>query len=156
MLNARKIKDEINVFSGIFSSYMYMSVFAIIVLLQVRLRRHVALHFCASLATMCLSLLSKAYSSRALPVKAMAAAAAKIPDIYNCPAWHVNRVLRLTERQVIIMLTPVRRIFHCEEQNGWEWLYAILTGAGSLLVALATKLVTWCALKSTLKTVKPA
>ena len=49
-------------------------------------------------------------------------------------------------RQVIIMLTPVRRIFHCEEQNGFEWLYAVLTGAGSLLVALATKLVTWCAL----------
>ena len=43
------------------------------------------------------------------------------------------------------MLTPVRRIFHCEEQNGFEWLYAMLTGAGSLLVALATKLVTWCA-----------
>ena len=43
------------------------------------------------------------------------------------------------------MLTPVRRIFHCEEQNGFEWLYALLTGAGSLLVALATKLVTWCA-----------
>ena len=51
---------------------------------------------------------------------------------------------------MIIMLTPVRRIFHCEEQNGWEWLYALLTGAGSLLVALATKLVTWCAL-TTLK-----
>ena len=47
---------------------------------------------------------------------------------------------------MIIMLTPVRRIFHCEEQNGFEWLYAILTGAGSLLVALATKLITWCAL----------
>ena len=58
------------------------------------------------------------------------------------------RVLRLAERQVIIMLTPVRRIFHCEEQNGWEWLYALLTGAGSLLVALATKLVTWCALST--------
>ena len=58
----------------------------------------------------------------------------------------LHRVLRLAGRQVVIMLTPVRRIFHCEEQNGWEWLYAILTGAGSLLVALVTKLVTRCAL----------
>ena len=43
MLNARKIKDEINVFRGIFSSYMYLSVFAIIVLLQVRFCCHAAL-----------------------------------------------------------------------------------------------------------------
>lgn len=47
MLNARKIKDEINIFSGIFSSYMYLSVFAIIVLLQVRFHCYIALLFCA-------------------------------------------------------------------------------------------------------------
>ena len=58
----------------------------------------------------------------------------------------MSQDLKLPVWQVIIMLTPVRRIFHCEEQNGFEWLYAILTGAGSLMVALATKLVTWCAL----------
>ena len=43
------------------------------------------------------------------------------------------------------MLTPVRVIFHCVEQDGYEWLFAVATGAGSLLVALATKLATWCA-----------
>lgn len=44
------------------------------------------------------------------------------------------------------MLTPVRSIFHCEQQNAYEWLYAVLTGAGSLLVAFATKLLTRYAL----------
>ena len=44
MLNVRKIKDELNVFSGILSAYTYMSVFAIIILLQVRC--HAALRSC--------------------------------------------------------------------------------------------------------------
>ena len=34
MLNSRKIKDELNVFSGIFSSHMYLTVWVVIVLLQ--------------------------------------------------------------------------------------------------------------------------
>lgn len=65
---------------------------------------------------------------------------------FCCPAWYVLRVLRLAERQVVIMLTPVRSIFHCEQQTGYEWLFAALAGAGSLLVAFATKLLTRCAL----------
>ena len=65
-----------------------------------------------------------------------------------CPACYVHRVLRLAERQVVIMLTPVRSIFHCEHQTGYEWLFAVLAGAGSLLIALATKLLTRCALAS--------
>jgi len=36
MLNSRKIKDELNIFSGILTSHMYLSVFAVIVLLQAR------------------------------------------------------------------------------------------------------------------------
>ena len=44
------------------------------------------------------------------------------------------------------MLTPVRSIFHCEQQTGYEWLFAVLAGAGSLLVAFATKLLTRCTL----------
>ncbi len=47
--------------------------------------------------------------------------------------------------QLLIMLTPIRGIFHCEQQNGYEWAFAVLTGAGSLLVSLATKLFSRCA-----------
>ena len=65
--------------------------------------------------------------------------------LWSCRSgWCLHRMLRLAGRQVVIMLTPVRSIFHCEQQNGWEWLFAVLTGAGSLLVALAIKVVTRC------------
>ena len=57
MLNVRKLKDELNVFSGILSSYTYISVFAAIILLQVhchaapaQLRRR-TLFFCITLSS---------------------------------------------------------------------------------------------------------
>lgn len=43
--------------------------------------------------------------------------------------------------QLIIMLTAVGNFFTVERQNWAEWLFAIAIGAGSLLVALATKAV---------------
>jgi Ca2+-transporting ATPase len=44
--------------------------------------------------------------------------------------------------QLIIMFTPARVIFKVKTQNWQEWLFALALGAGSLLVALITKLVT--------------
>lgn len=38
------------------------------------------------------------------------------------------------------MFTPVRTFFKVEKQNGAEWAFAVGVGAGSLLMALAVKL----------------
>lgn len=37
MLNSRKVKDEVDIFSGILTSHLYLGVFAVIVVLQARL-----------------------------------------------------------------------------------------------------------------------
>jgi hypothetical protein len=42
--------------------------------------------------------------------------------------------------QVIIMVTPINKFFRVSTQNWQEWLFAIALGAGSLLVAILTKL----------------
>ena len=39
------------------------------------------------------------------------------------------------------MVTPVGSFFKVDTQNWQEWLFAIALGAGSLLVALAVKLI---------------
>ena len=53
--------------------------------------------------------------------------------------------------QLIIMLTSVAQFFSVTKQSGNEWLFALVIGAGSLLVSLATKTVVrscvcggWC------------
>ena len=74
MLNARKIKHELNIFSGLWRSRAFLYVFIIIVGLQ-----------------------------------------------------------------LVIMLTPVASFFSVTKQAGSEWLFALVIGAGSLLVSIATK-----------------
>ena len=41
--------------------------------------------------------------------------------------------------QVVIMVTPLSTFFKVEYQDWKEWLFAIALGAGSLLMAAATK-----------------
>ena len=80
MLNARKIKDEINVFSGIFSSYMYLSVFAIIVLLQVRFCCHAALLLAPTYKHLCVLAVPRVSSGTTLQGRLMVAAVCKDPS----------------------------------------------------------------------------
>lgn len=46
--------------------------------------------------------------------------------------------------QLVIMLSPIRTFFKVGEQDWGEWLFALVTGFGSLIVALLVKLVTRC------------
>ena len=41
--------------------------------------------------------------------------------------------------QVIIMLTPIAHFFNAYHQNWQEWLFAVGTGAGCMLLALLVK-----------------
>lgn len=53
---------------------------------------------------------------------------------------HLDLLIKLRIVQVIIMLTPVNTFFSVSWQSWPEWLVAISLGAGSLLVAFITKL----------------
>ncbi len=44
--------------------------------------------------------------------------------------------------QLVIMLTPIRSFFKVTTQDWGEWLFAILTGLGSLVVSVIVKLAT--------------
>ena len=43
--------------------------------------------------------------------------------------------------QLVIMFTPLSIFFNVDYQNWAEWLFAILAGAGSLVVSFIVKLV---------------
>lgn len=45
--------------------------------------------------------------------------------------------------QIIIVSTPLATVFITVRQNFWEWLFALLVGAGGLGVSAMTKLITW-------------
>lgn len=44
--------------------------------------------------------------------------------------------------QIIIVSTPLATVFITVRQNFWEWLFALLVGAGGLVVSAMTKLIT--------------
>ncbi len=44
--------------------------------------------------------------------------------------------------QIIIVSTPLATVFITVRQNFWEWLFALLVGAGGLGVSAMTKLIT--------------
>ena len=44
--------------------------------------------------------------------------------------------------QIIIVSTPLTTVFITVRQNFWEWLFALLVGAGGLGVSAMTKLIT--------------
>jgi len=44
--------------------------------------------------------------------------------------------------QIIIVSTPLATVFITMRQNFWEWLFALLVGAGGLGVSAMTKLIT--------------
>ena len=43
--------------------------------------------------------------------------------------------------QIVIMVTPLSTFFKVEYQDWKEWLFALSLGAGSLLMAMAIKIV---------------
>ena len=45
--------------------------------------------------------------------------------------------------QIIIVSTPLASVFITVRQNFWEWVFALLVGAGGLGVSAMTKLITW-------------
>lgn len=64
-------------------------------------------------------------------------------DTFVTQRWVHGQVIEVG-LQLGIMLTPVRTFFKVEEQDWGEWLFALVTGFGSLIVALLVKLATRC------------
>ncbi|KAK9829300.1 hypothetical protein WJX72_005021 [[Myrmecia] bisecta] len=73
--------------------------------------------------------------------------ARKINDEYNVfqnlhkSTMFIYIIIITVILQVIIMLTPVSSFFKVQPQNAGEWLFAIATGVGALIVALVVKFV---------------
>ena len=62
----------------------------------------------------------------------------------NMASGHHNLSLSRNEcsvLQIVIMMTPVRIFFKVRYQSWEEWLFALAAGAGSLPIALLTKLI---------------
>lgn len=140
-INARKINDELNVFSGIIHSHLFIYIWIVEAGLQVR---------------------KATFPFTMTPSQAMIAPCKADASVHvhssmpSLSAWGCKLLAALSETdwadtgwvtaQVIIMCVPqIGQFFKVRPQSWQEWLFALAVGAGSIVVALAVKLLSKCA-----------
>lgn len=165
------IHDELNVFRNIFRAPMFLW----ILLLEAALQVHPSLHPCALFACLrpheasiqcfyclqqwfrpvglCLHASAASEERRSCHVDYVTQRTCQQPFLYGVRQDNAHQagsgrgVACVPASQVVIMVTPVGTFFKVDTQNWQEWLFAIALGAGSLLVALAVKLISRRALQ---------
>lgn len=129
-INSRKIRDEYNVFEGMFHSHIFSLVLIITAGFQV-----CSLCWCGAE--------SGAVANSACQENPIAPVASSSSSCFVAHHFLINTCPIHATPQVIIMFF-LTGVFKTTRLNGYEWLFSVLIGSTSLVVSFVIKYVSRC------------